>query len=199
MSLVDVAAAYECRAAEYIERFGDIADISLEDRQFVLDWAATICGPILDVGCGPGQWTELLFANGFQATGIDPVPEFIDHARMRYPGSSFRLGEASKLNESSVGGILAWYSLIHLEPDTVPQVLRSWAQTLRPDGGLAVGFFAGSRCEAFEHSVHTAYFWPPEQLAQLMTDAGFTVTAIETRNDPSARPHGAMTARLQDR
>lgn len=37
-------------------------------------------GPVLDYGCGPGKFTEMLVENGYHATGYDPNPAMLDYA-----------------------------------------------------------------------------------------------------------------------
>jgi ubiquinone/menaquinone biosynthesis C-methylase UbiE len=115
MSIEQVRDAYEGRADEYIALFGSIEAAAEQDRMLVASWARGIQGKIVDVGCGPGQWTNYLRELGADVEGIDPVPGFIDEAVRRHRGASFRLGRAEDLgvDDASLGGILAWYSLIH--------------------------------------------------------------------------------------
>lgn len=195
MSLAPVRDAYATRSAEYIGLLGSIDDAAEQDRQYVLAWAHGVDGPIIDVGCGPGQWTNYLHENGLEVEGIDPVPEFIDHARQRYPEVTYRLGNAGRLDvhDASLGGVLAWYSLIHTAPDDLDSLLAEFARCLRPGGHLAIGFCAGPELVSFDHAVTTAYFWPVELLSARVRRAGFVVT--QTRHDPGSRPHEAITAR----
>src|SRR5438132_252486 len=97
MSLAQVRDAYAARAAEYIGLFGSIDVAADQDRDLVLAWAQGVDGPIVDIGCGPGQWTNYLHQHGVDIEGIDPVPEFIDAARQRYPGVAYRNGRADQL------------------------------------------------------------------------------------------------------
>lgn len=128
--------------------------------------------------------------------GIDPVPEFVERANARYPGARYRLGRAEDLGveDASLGGVLAWYSLIHLLPDQISAPLAEFARCVRPGGGLGIGFFAGQVLEPFDHAVMTAYYWPVEVLASHIERAGFAITHTETRTDAGARPHGALLA-----
>ncbi|MBD4514950.1 methyltransferase domain-containing protein, partial [Xanthomonas citri pv. citri] len=89
--------------------------------------------------------------------GIDPVPEFIDDARARFPDVAFRVGRAEALDvyDASVGGILAWYSLIHTDPSQLTAVFGEFARVLRPGGSILVGFFAGVDLTRFDHAVTT--------------------------------------------
>ncbi|WP_066904536.1 class I SAM-dependent methyltransferase [Millisia brevis] len=191
-----VSAAYGRRAAEYLDHFGSITATAEADRMLVGSWAAGMPGRIIDVGCGPGQWTDWLRRGGADIEGVDPTPEFVDAARRRFPGTSFRAARAEDLGvpDGGVAGILAWYSLIHVEPARIGVPLAEFARCLRPGGGLAIGFFTGTRLEAFDHAVTTAWFWPVDRLAAAVEAAGFTVTETRTRTDPGARPHAALLA-----
>lgn len=75
-----VHAAYSARAHEYIDLLGHIDSTAPEDRKLVDQWARKCTGRVIDVGCGPGHWTAYLTEAGINATGIAPVPEFVDHA-----------------------------------------------------------------------------------------------------------------------
>jgi SAM-dependent methyltransferase len=165
------------------------------DRALVSGWAATLTGPVLDAGCGPGQWSDFLFECGLTVSGIDLVPEFVQRARLRYPDLSFEVGsfEALDAPTGSMGGVLAWYSLIHHSPLGIRTPLAEFARVIRPGGGLLVGFFEGATVGAFDHAVTTAYRWPVAELGEELVTAGFEVIETHTRIDH--RPLGAITAR----
>ncbi|ASO21710.1 hypothetical protein AHOG_20465 [Actinoalloteichus hoggarensis] len=188
--------AYGRRAAEYIARFGSVDSIPTVYRDLIEAWGRAVDGPAIDVGCGPGQWTALLHELGVDVRGVDPVPEFVADARVRFPHLRFDLGEAAALDvdDAGLGGILAWYSLIHVRPERVGEVLAEFARVLRPGGSLLVGFFTGEELIEFDHAVTPAYFWPVDDLRAVVEDAGFTVTSTRTRTDPPARPHGDLIA-----
>ncbi|WP_315150351.1 hypothetical protein [Corynebacterium variabile] len=56
----DVQAAYSARAAEYAELLDSIDHAAAPDINLITEWARGISGPVCDVGCGAGQWTQLL-------------------------------------------------------------------------------------------------------------------------------------------
>ena len=153
-------------------------------------------GRIIDVGCGPGQWTNYLHEHGVDIDGVDPVPEFINEARQRNPGVDYRIGHADRLGveDASLGGVLAWCSLIHTDPDQIGVPLTEFARCVRPGGSLAIGFFEGAELASFDHAVTTAYFWPVGLLSSRVERAGFVVTDVQTRTDPGTRPQGAIIA-----
>lgn len=197
MTLARTREAYAARAAEYINLFGSIEATAEQDREHLLSWARGIDGRIVDIGCGPGQWTSYLSDRGVDIEGVDPVPEFIAEAQRRYPGVVYRIGHADRLGveDASVGGVLAWYSLIHADPDQIDALLTEFARCTRPGGGLAIGFFEGPELVPFDRAVTTAYFWPIDLLSASVERAGFVVTDTRARTDPGMRRHGAIIAR----
>lgn len=197
---IDVGAAYSRRAAEYVDLLGSMSTVHPSDLQLVTTWADQVDGPVLDAGCGPGHWSGYLAGMGIEVSGVDQVPEFVEHARTTYASASFEVGSLDALSApaSTFAGALAWYSLIHHHPDSIQQPLSEIARVLRPGGQFLIGFFTGAAVEPFDHSIVTAYRWPPEALADALRPAGFVVLETHTRTgaQPKPRPHGAILAHL---
>ena len=189
--------AYARRAEEYAELLGTLEAMAPADVRRIESWARGTEGPLLDLGCGPGHWTAHLAALGHDVEGWDPVGEFVGIARRRHPGTAFRRAALEDLSArpGDRGGILAWYSLIHLEPSELPAALAHLHDALRPGGSLLLGFFDGPRQEPFDHAVATAQHWPVARMMTLLEDAGFELVDVETREDLGARPHAAVHAR----
>lgn len=198
-SSADVVASYSARADEYAELFGSMSSVHLSDERLVSSWARSVEGRLLDAGCGPGQWTAHLAGMGLDVSGVDGAPAFVELGRRAHPDVPFAVGDLDALEEGddSLGGVLAWYSLIHHQPSALPRALAEFARVLRPGGTLLVGFFIGSGVEAFDHAITTAYRWPPEALADELRAAGFEILETHTRTvqAPGPRPHGAILAR----
>ncbi|MFD4184066.1 class I SAM-dependent methyltransferase, partial [Rhodococcus sp. NPDC058514] len=192
-----VRESYSARSQEYTDLLGSMTSTHPSDRALVSSWAAALTGPVLDAGCGPGQWTDFLAECGPAASGIDLVPEFVGRARMQYPNRSFDVGSFEALDAApeSLGGVLAWYSLIHHRPQDIQTPLAEFARVIRPGGGLLVGFFEGATAGTFDHAVTTAYRWPMAELSRELVTAGFEVIETHTRTGSGYRPHGAITAR----
>lgn len=199
MNLSDVARAYGARAADYTNAVGRMEHAAAADRATIQDWAMGTTGELLDVGCGPGQWTNWLSERGYQICGIDPAEVFVRQAEAAYPGTRFAVGSAESLGAAneSIGGILAWYSLIHSDEAQVEAALAEFARCIRPGGTLLIGFFAGTTYEQFDHAIAPAYFWPVASLAAKVASAGLDVLHTGTRTDPGARMHGEILAMRQ--
>ncbi|WP_231916018.1 class I SAM-dependent methyltransferase [Microbacterium karelineae] len=199
MSAPIVRDAYAARADEYVDLLGSVDAMSPIDRDRIGRWAEGVVGRILDAGCGPGHWTAFLHDQGHTAWGIDLVPGFIDRARAAFPGVRYRVASIHDLDEpdGTFGGVLAWYSLIHAEPDDVASALREVARILRPGGSLLIGFFDGEVRDVFPHAVTPAYRWPRALMRGLLEGAGYEIVSEESRTDPGARPHAAIEARVR--
>lgn len=199
-----IADAYDVRAEEYLRLAGAVDQMDPRDRDAIARWRDATPGRLLDAGCGPGHWTAFLGdggSDGREVSGLDISVEFIASARSRFPDLCFDQASFRALPQAtaSIGGILAWYSLIHTDPADVPDVLGEFARVLAPGGSLLLGFFAGEPREPFAHAVTTAYFWSADALDAMLADAGFEVTYAERRErepgEMSVRPHGALIAR----
>jgi SAM-dependent methyltransferase len=196
-----VAAAYDARAAEYIALIGSLDQMERADLALIGRWRDETPGALLDAGCGPGLWTAYLAEPGRDVIGVDVSAEFLAAARERHPGLRFEAASIRELPfpDGAFGGILAWYSLIHLPPDDVPAVIAEFARTLVPGGRLLIGFFDGEPGEPFAHAVAPAHYWSATALTALLGEAGLVVVHAERRDrDPGAvgsvRPHGAVIA-----
>ncbi|MGM7699553.1 class I SAM-dependent methyltransferase [Microbacterium sp. A84] len=195
-----IAAAYDARAAEYIEIAGDISQMDVRDSALIAAWRDATPGPLLDAGCGPGLWTEFLHDGRRDVRGLDMSEEFLTAARRRHPHLDFRKGSMRTLpfEDASLGGILAWYSLIHTAPNDVSVILSEFTRVLAPGGSLLIGYFDGAPREPFSHAVAPAYFWSADALTELLVEDGFTVTQAEIRSrepgEVSRRAHGSVTA-----
>lgn len=193
-----VQRAYGVMAEQYIELVSS-TQMQADDLALITRHLSIRPGAVLDVGCGPGHLTAHLRSLEVDATGLDLVPEFIDHAREAHPDGRYELGSMDQLPvpDSSVAGILAWYSLIHLPPDDIDGVLAELRRAMAPAGTLVVGFFDGEEIVAFEHKVVTAHYWPIDAFAERLGQAGFKEIERQQRPGvakPGHRPHAAIAA-----
>jgi SAM-dependent methyltransferase len=198
---------YSARAKEYADiNLGDLDRLPL-DRECLGAFARLASlgtGVVADVGCGPGHVVHHLAALGVEAVGYDISPAMIDEARRAFPGSKFQVGDLTSLDiaDSSLAGIVARYSLIHVAPSRLGDVFRELLRVLEPGAPALVSFFASDSSathgQPFDHAVATAYALFPETLATEMRRVGFDRFEASTRKPlDGERPldHGTILAR----
>jgi SAM-dependent methyltransferase len=138
---------------------------------------------VVDVGCGPGRVTGYLAELGVDVSGIDLSPRMVEVARREHPGLTFRVGSLLELDlvDAGLGGLVAWYSLVHTPPALLSVAFAEFARVLRPDGHVLVAFKAGddrrALTKAYGHDVDVdVYDYPPQMIADLLADAGIGET-----------------------
>lgn len=161
-------------------------------------------GPVADLGCGPGWFTERLAAKGLDAFGVDLSPGMIDRARQAYPHLRFAVGSMTALDlaDGSLGGVLAFFSTHHTPPSHLPVVYAEFHRVLAPGGLLLLGAHTGddehySPQQAYGgHPVsYESHLVPADRIAELLTAAGFTVTARLEQVTDTGRTHAILLAR----
>ncbi|MCP2246673.1 class I SAM-dependent methyltransferase [Lentzea aerocolonigenes] len=181
--LTDTRDSYDTVAVDYADQTRELLDGLPHLRAALRLFAEEVRGPVADVGCGPGTITARLHELGVDAFGIDLSPAMIELAREAHPGLRFEVGSMTEPLNVSVGGIIAWWSLIHVPDELVPTVLGHFREALRPNGLLQLGFHVGDRTNLKTRGygghpmrVHV-HLRPPERVAQWLREAGFTVEA----------------------
>jgi SAM-dependent methyltransferase len=155
---MDVRTSYDRVAAEYAARFGDEMSYKPFDR-LMLDWLIAKVGgrgPICDMGCGPGQIARYLYSRGAPACGIDLSPEMVAQAQRLNPEIPFQQGDMLALTgvgDESLGGIAAFYTLIHIPRELMVRAMTELKRVLRPGGVLLATFHIGQQI------VHLDEWW----------------------------------------
>ena len=198
--------SYHARAKEYAHLFLDDLDRVAFDRQWLGAFAQRVSpgsGAVADLGCGAGNVVAHLAELGVRAIGYDIAPAMIEEAQRAFPGSEFHVGDLRTLDtaDSSLAGIVARYSLIHLAPARLPEVFVEWLRVLEPGAPVLVSFFASNAPEThgqpFDHAVVTAYALFPETVAAQMRAVGFERFEVSTRRPQEgerALDHGTILA-----
>ena len=195
--------SYDAIAEKYAELFLGALDEDTQTKEQLAVFAERASlrdGPVLDVGCGPGDVTNHLAERGLIVSGQDLSPGQIAQARKAFPDRDFSVGDLTALDvaDSSLGGIVAKYSVIHIEPALLGEVFREWLRALEPSAPVALSFFGSKSADAhgtpFDHTVATAYELFPATVAQELRDAGFTDVEIVTNPIPEGgRPFDHAT------
>jgi O-antigen chain-terminating methyltransferase len=95
--------------------------------------------PVVDLGCGRGEWLELLADHHLVSSGVDSNPAMIE--RCRAVGINATLGDALThlrgLPDRSVGAVTSFHMVEHLPFETVIALLDEALRVLRT-GGLLI-------------------------------------------------------------
>ncbi|MDO3402123.1 class I SAM-dependent methyltransferase [Mycolicibacterium neoaurum] len=201
-------AGYDRTAAGYADAFAGHLDDKPVDRAMLRAFADSVPAgwPVVDVGCGTGAATAILREYGAAVSGIDLSPNMIDHARRAWPSIDFTVGSmtALPLPDESVGGVCAWYSIIHVPDDALAGVFAEFRRVLIPGGVALAAFQVGDQprhlTEAFGEHVDLVFERRrPESVAESLDAAGLPVYAQLVR-DPDddgveSTPQGYLIAR----
>lgn len=189
-----VDAAGEDEASVYVS-FEDVfrgepGDIAERQRAYLDCFAGA--SDVLDIGCGRGEFLELLRERGVAARGIDTNPEMV--ARCVERGLSATradaLGHLAALPERSVGGIFSAQVVEHLEAAYLVRLTQEMHRVLRPGGRAVVEtinptswiafFSAYLRDVTHRHPLH------PDTLEYLLRAAGFPDVRVAYSSPPPA-------------
>jgi O-antigen chain-terminating methyltransferase len=98
--------------------------------------AGTETAPVVDLGCGRGEWLELLKENGKTAVGVDINRVFIAQCReMELPIVEQDLRQYLRDQApDSVGAVTAFQLIEHLPLKTLIQVMDDTLRVLKPGG-----------------------------------------------------------------
>ena len=201
--LESTRASYDAIAADYAARFAGEPEARPLERAMLAEFASFVHGTVVEVGSGPGRVTALLNALGCKAFGVDLSPEMVALASRSYPELRFEVGSMTALDlaDGALGGLVAWYSIIHVPDDWLPQVFAEFHRVLEPGGYLVVGFQVGDEplcfTEAFGHTVALEFRrLQPDRVVELLSAAGFDVRAqlVREAEGGETAPQGFLLA-----
>ena len=189
--------SYDLVAEDYAEQSAGELERRPLDRALLAVVGELAMGPIVDVGCGPGATTAHLVALGLDAYGVDLSPGMVAVARASWPGIRFEVGtmEALDTDAASLGGLVAFYSIIHTPPDRLPHVFAEFHRVLRPGSPVLLVFQIGDEHRRIEHGYGhdvalDAWRWQPDRVAALLGEAGLALVATTVREPADATEKG---------
>lgn len=183
------AAASSIDAYKYVgfeERFRGSQD---EIRRRMADYLPLFEGArdVLDVGCGRGEFLDLLREHGIEARGLDLNREMVALCRERglRVDEGDALGYLRSLPDGSLGGVIAAQVVEHLQPDYLLSVIDVAYYKLRPGGRIVLETINPACWYAFFSSYirDLTHVRPvhPETLEYLLQASGFQQVRLEYR------------------
>lgn len=180
--------SYDALADDYAVWIRDELAAKPLDRAVLGGFAELVraagAGPVADIGCGTGRVTAHLNGLGLSVFGIDLSPRMVAIARSTHPDLRFDAGSMTALNlgDGVLGGIVAWYSTIHIPPELLPDVFAEFHRVLAPGGYLQLAFQVGDDLarltESAGHEISLDFHRSrPEDIAALLGHAGLPVRA----------------------
>ena len=179
---------YDRIARAYAHQLFDELAAKPRDRELLARLATQVQGEICDLGCGPEQIARFLHDAGATTFGLDLSPQMVAEARARSPGLRFDEGDmlALPLASHSIAGIAAFYAIVNLPPEVLPQAFAEMHRVLAPGGTLLVAFHVGRDVvpvdTMFEQATAlTFYFFEVAAIRALLEGAGFTIDEVIER------------------
>ena len=161
---------------------GSTAEVRSRQKPYVDDFRGA--APVLDVGCGRGEFLGLLAEAGVEARGVDADADMVAYAR----GEGLQVEQADALDyldglaDGSLGGIFAAQVVEHLPPGALFRLLELAARKLRAGGLLVaetINPLSPLALRSYFADLTHAQPLVPETLALLARQAGFR--KVETR------------------
>ncbi len=153
----------------------------------------------LDLGCGRGEWLELLEENGFGAVGVDQDPQMLQSARDRglrvYQDDAIDYLKTSP--EDAAVLISGFHIAEHLPFEVLMELVTQSLRVLRPGGLLILetpnpeNIAVGSNT-FYTDPTHERPL-PPSLLSFLPEYAGFGRTTIFRLNEPPLSPDAPVS------
>ena len=139
---------------------------------------------VLDVGCGRGEFLDLLREQGIRARGIDINSEMVEECRLRGLEASVgdALGHLEGLGDGALGGFFAAQVVEHLQPDYLVRLLNVAGRKMRPGATIVLetinpgcwfAFF-----DAYIRDITHVRPLHPDTLKYLLAAAGFQRTSV---------------------
>ncbi len=173
--------------ALFEERFRGSPEEIARGQRFYLDFVRDLPGPVLDVGCGRGEFLGLLRAAGIPSSGIESNPLSVEACRRA--GLEVEAGDVFALlgrrPAGKLGGVVAFQVVEHWTPDGIFRFLQEARRVLAPGGVLiaeTINADSLSALRAFYLDPTHVRPVPAEALRFLAEAAGFTDLRIEYRS-----------------
>ncbi len=193
-----LGSSYDLVASKYERRFIDELQGKPRDRELLEAFAMSVGDPVVEVGCGPGQIGLFIRERGRRVVGMDLSPEMAKLAKGRLDAATAADMRALPFATGALGGLVAFYSLIHVRRAEIDGVLRELHRVLRPRGRLLFSAHEGQGEVELDEFIGepvpiAATFFTLDELVAATRAAGLDVALAERR---SPHPSEGQTTRL---
>lgn len=139
---------------------------------------------VLDMGCGRGEFLDLLRSRGIPSRGIDINDAMVEETRARglSADKADALSYLSALPDESLGGLFAAQVIEHLQPDYLMALVEVAARKIRP-GGIIVLETINPTCwvaffESYIRDLTHVRPLHPETMQYLLRVSGFSPVRV---------------------
>jgi O-antigen chain-terminating methyltransferase len=165
---------------------------AVRDRQRVYVDDFRDASPVLDIGCGRGEFLSLLGEAGIEARGVDADADMVAYARGEGLDveQADALGYLDGLEHGSLGGIFAAQVVEHLPPVSLVRLLELAAMKLRQGGVLVaetINPLSPLALRSYFADLTHAQPLVPETLVLLAEQAGLRDVEVRYVNEPAER------------
>lgn len=146
--------------------------------------------PVLDLGCGRGEFIEMLEARGIEAWGVEIDPQLAKYGRDR--GLRVEAGDGlarlASLDDGSLGGLVLLQVVEHITMGQQLELAQLAYDKVRPGGLVVIETVNPQSLYVYAHSfyIDPTHTRPthPAYLQFLFQQAGFADVGIDWRNAP---------------
>jgi SAM-dependent methyltransferase len=178
--------SYDAVARKYEARFLDELNDKPRDRELLTAFADSVRDPVVEVGSGPGQIGAFVRQHGRRVFGLDRSAQMARLAKHRLNGALVADMRSLPLASERLGGLVAFYSLIHLQRHELATALREFHRVLQPGGRVLFSAHEGQgeleHDEFLDEPVPiVATLFELDELVDATEAAGLRVTLAERR------------------
>jgi len=186
----DTRSTYDRVARRYAEEISGELEDKPFDREFLDRFADSVKGRgrVVELGCGPAHVANHLALGGVDISGLDLSAGMVAEANRLFPDLEVVVGDmlALPFGDSALGGLIAFYSIIHFDDDQLATAFSEMARALEDSGLVALAFHIGDEVVHREQwwdmpVVLDARFLPVELVTKLLLSAGLEIVTSEER------------------
>lgn len=183
----DAAPAANLNAFKYLAFENEFRGAPAEIRRRLETYLPLFEGrsDVLDIGCGRGEFLDLLRERGVPARGIDINDAMVEESRSRGLSAekADALGYLSALPDASLGGVFAAQVIEHLTAEYLTALIEVASQKIKP-GGIIVLETINPTCwvaffESYLRDLTHVRPLHPETMQYLLRVSGFGQVRVE--------------------